>query len=148
MCAHHVCLVRIRVDIGKGRVLLSHETSHEHEFHHYIFRPTQPSFGWSLFRRWNADMDQESHFMSQLLQAMFRQHLFSNSSCQGVLFCFDHADKAAFPLRNSTACTLPRLMLLMLSCPAAVCKHLARGTSVTFARCAARPSRRLQWDST
>ena len=79
---YQVCFVRIRVHVGECRLLLLQDILHEIALEHYMFHPSQTSFG--CLRTWTVDMLHESHFVSQFVQEVLRHHPFRNSSCQGV----------------------------------------------------------------
>ena len=154
-----VCFVRIRVDIGKCRLLLLYDVLHEHVLQHYMFHRSQTSFGCPCLRRLAVDMVHECHFVSLFFQEMFCLLPFGNSSCQGVLICFGRTQAHCCFLDQAERVVLPRcvtspLVLLHVWCRPAQSlsvytftngmnllisiKHFAIGIS----RCASRSSRR------
>ena len=104
---HFVVQLALLVDfvLPHARVVCFCSTLHVHVLRRWMLHPSKPSFGCRLY--WlNVDTVQESHFVSQLFQEMFRHYPFGNSSCQGVQFCFgelnltvcyvrDHAERVA-----------------------------------------------------
>ena len=53
-------------------MLLLHDILHEHVLQHYMFHPSQTSFGCPCLRRLTVDMVHECHFVSQFFPEMFR----------------------------------------------------------------------------